>query len=60
MPRCKVDLPPRLEIGDRDGHWAACWLYDAETVAKEGIGSAAEGVSSIPTPPALTLTEETR
>ncbi|WP_326999777.1 ABC transporter ATP-binding protein [Dactylosporangium sp. NBC_01737] len=60
MPRCKVDLPPRLEIGDRDGHWAACWLYDAETVTKEGIGSAAEGVSAIPTPPALTLTEEAR
>ncbi|MEU3457936.1 ABC transporter ATP-binding protein [Micromonospora sp. NPDC006766] len=27
MPRCAVDLPPRLEIGDRPGHWAACWLY---------------------------------
>ncbi|MEV0130956.1 ABC transporter ATP-binding protein [Dactylosporangium sp. NPDC050688] len=60
MPRCKVDLPPRLEIGDREGHWAACWLYDADTVAKEGIGSAADGSSAIPTPPALTLTEEAR
>ncbi|MEU8263826.1 ABC transporter ATP-binding protein [Micromonospora sp. NPDC048999] len=27
MPRCAVDLPPRLEIADRPGHWAACWLY---------------------------------
>jgi peptide/nickel transport system ATP-binding protein len=27
MPRCATQLPPRLEIGDRDGHWAACWLY---------------------------------
>jgi peptide/nickel transport system ATP-binding protein len=28
MPRCATDLPVRLEIGDRPGHWAACWLYD--------------------------------
>ena len=28
MPRCHTDLPPRFDIGDRDGHWAACWLYD--------------------------------
>ena len=28
MPRCSTDLPVRLEIGDRPGHWAACWLYD--------------------------------
>jgi peptide/nickel transport system ATP-binding protein len=33
MARCKVDLPPRLEIGDADGHWASCWLYDEATVA---------------------------
>jgi peptide/nickel transport system ATP-binding protein len=32
MPRCRTNLPPRLDIGDREGHWAACWLYDAETV----------------------------
>ncbi|BBH63771.1 dipeptide/oligopeptide/nickel ABC transporter ATP-binding protein [Actinoplanes sp. OR16] len=28
MPRCSTDLPVRLEIGDKPGHWAACWLYD--------------------------------
>jgi peptide/nickel transport system ATP-binding protein len=28
MPRCRNDLPPPFDIGDRDGHWAACWLYD--------------------------------
>ena len=33
MPRCTVDLPPRLAIADRPGHWAACWLYDQATVA---------------------------
>ena len=22
-----TDLPPRLEIVDAPGHWAACWLY---------------------------------
>jgi peptide/nickel transport system ATP-binding protein len=33
MQRCTTDQPVRLEIGDRPGHWAACWLYDEETVA---------------------------
>jgi peptide/nickel transport system ATP-binding protein len=41
MPRCTTDLPVRLEIGDRPGHWAACWLYDPATVAAEPPGSAA-------------------
>ena len=36
MARCTVDLPPRLAIADRPGHWAACWLYDPATVAPEG------------------------
>jgi peptide/nickel transport system ATP-binding protein len=58
MKRCTVDLPPRLDVGGEPGHWAACWLYDAETVAKEGIGSVAD--PSIPTPPALHLPEEAR
>jgi peptide/nickel transport system ATP-binding protein len=40
MPRCTTDLPVRLEIGDRPGHWAACWLYDEATVAAEKPGSA--------------------
>ncbi|HEX5116198.1 MAG TPA: ABC transporter ATP-binding protein [Pseudonocardiaceae bacterium] len=32
LPRCSTELPPRFDIGDTDGHWAACWLYslDAE------------------------------
>ncbi|WP_433366305.1 ABC transporter ATP-binding protein [Actinoplanes sp. CA-142083] len=34
MPRCSTDLPVRLEIGDKPGHWAACWLYDTAEVAK--------------------------
>jgi peptide/nickel transport system ATP-binding protein len=33
MPRCSTDLPVPLEIGDRPGHWAACWLYDKAEVA---------------------------
>jgi peptide/nickel transport system ATP-binding protein len=40
MPRCTVDLPPRLAVADQPGHWAACWLYDPATVAAEGPGSA--------------------
>ncbi|RSM49404.1 dipeptide/oligopeptide/nickel ABC transporter ATP-binding protein [Actinoplanes sp. ATCC 53533] len=45
MPRCRTDLPVRLEIGDRPGHWAACWLYDEATVAAQPPGSAAAGYS---------------
>jgi peptide/nickel transport system ATP-binding protein len=32
MPRCREELPPRIPIGDAEGHWAACWLYDEKTV----------------------------
>ena len=45
MPRCLTDLPVRLEIGDKPGHWAACWLYDEATVAAQPPGSAATGHS---------------
>ena len=31
MPRCSVELPPRFEVADAPGHWAACWRYDAAT-----------------------------
>ncbi|MEO3780836.1 ABC transporter ATP-binding protein [Micromonospora sp. B11E3] len=31
MPRCGAELPPRLQVGDRPGHWAACWLHDPAT-----------------------------
>jgi peptide/nickel transport system ATP-binding protein len=41
MPRCTTDLPTRIEIGDRPGHWAACWLFDEATVATQTPGSAA-------------------
>jgi peptide/nickel transport system ATP-binding protein len=41
MPRCTEDLPVRIAIGDRPGHWAACWLYDEATVAAQPPGSAA-------------------
>jgi peptide/nickel transport system ATP-binding protein len=27
MPRCTAEAPPRLDIPDAPGHWAACWLY---------------------------------
>ncbi|MCW3819918.1 hypothetical protein ONA91_36340 [Micromonospora sp. DR5-3] len=49
MPRCTVDLPPRLEVADRPGHWAACWLYDPAVVAGEGPGSAgADPAGTVP------------
>ncbi|MFI7505211.1 ABC transporter ATP-binding protein [Micromonospora aurantiaca] len=35
MPRCATDLPPPIPVDDVPGHWAACWLYDADTVATE-------------------------
>jgi peptide/nickel transport system ATP-binding protein len=44
MARCKVDLPVAIDIGDAPGHWAACWLYDADTVAAEAAN--AGGVST--------------
>jgi len=28
MDRCSVVSPPRLDVGDQPGHWAACWLFD--------------------------------
>ncbi|WP_320069099.1 ABC transporter ATP-binding protein [Micromonospora sp. RTGN7] len=31
LPRCAEELPPRLPVGDHDGHWTACWLYDPDT-----------------------------
>jgi peptide/nickel transport system ATP-binding protein len=33
MERCPTDLPPRFDVGDGEGHWAACWLYDGEVHA---------------------------
>jgi peptide/nickel transport system ATP-binding protein len=41
MARCSVDVPPKITIDDGPpgaltDHWAACWLYDAETVRAEG------------------------
>jgi len=41
MPRCTTDLPARIDVGDRPGHWASCWLYDEATVAAQTPGSAA-------------------
>ncbi|HKN98741.1 MAG TPA: ABC transporter ATP-binding protein [Pseudonocardiaceae bacterium] len=34
LPRCATDLPPRFEIGDADGHWAACWLYSLDSAVR--------------------------
>jgi len=36
MARCRTEAPPRLTVeSNGDGpHWAACWLYDAKTVAE--------------------------
>jgi peptide/nickel transport system ATP-binding protein len=36
MARCTTEAPPRLAVeSNGDGpHWAACWLYDAATVAE--------------------------
>jgi len=35
MKVCRTELPPRLSIDDKPGHWASCWLYDAKVVADE-------------------------
>jgi peptide/nickel transport system ATP-binding protein len=31
LARCRTDLPPRFVVGDVQGHWAACWLFEEET-----------------------------
>jgi len=37
MARCASETPPRLAVsGNGTGHWAACWLYDPDTVARAG------------------------
>jgi peptide/nickel transport system ATP-binding protein len=62
MPRCAADLPPALDIGDRPGHWAACWLYDPATVATQGPGSlpGADPHASLPPAAADRQPEEAR
>jgi peptide/nickel transport system ATP-binding protein len=60
MPRCTTETPPVLQIGDRAGHWAACWLYDPATVAAEHPGSLAGADPDIVRPRAPHLPEEAR
>jgi peptide/nickel transport system ATP-binding protein len=38
MRRCRTELPPRLDIADRPGHWASCWLYDPRELGAETSG----------------------
>ncbi|PWU50229.1 dipeptide/oligopeptide/nickel ABC transporter ATP-binding protein [Micromonospora globispora] len=60
MRRCTADVPPRLTVGDRPGHWTACWLYDPATVAADAPGSAAPDADpAVPPPPALVEREDT-
>jgi peptide/nickel transport system ATP-binding protein len=35
MPKCSTELPPRFEL-PAQGHWAACWLYEADLDRTEG------------------------
>jgi peptide/nickel transport system ATP-binding protein len=44
MPRCTTEPPPRLEVGDRPGHWAACWLHDPTTRAEQASPAALAAV----------------
>jgi peptide/nickel transport system ATP-binding protein len=41
MPRCSTDLPPRFELPDGTGHWAACWLYAADLADAPEVAEAA-------------------
>jgi peptide/nickel transport system ATP-binding protein len=52
MARCSVDLPPRIDIADAPGHWAACWLYDADTVAAPSAASAVTPAAASTSTPA--------
>jgi peptide/nickel transport system ATP-binding protein len=31
MDKCRTELPPRFEVIDAAGHWAACWLFEEAT-----------------------------
>ncbi|MCK2238501.1 MULTISPECIES: ABC transporter ATP-binding protein [unclassified Crossiella] len=41
MARCRTEVPPRFDIGDGAGHWAACWLYAVDDPARESAGEPA-------------------
>nr|WP_243876794.1 oligopeptide/dipeptide ABC transporter ATP-binding protein [Streptomyces sp. 846.5] len=30
MDICRTELPPRFPVNGDPGHWASCWLFDAE------------------------------
>ncbi|MDX5459075.1 ABC transporter ATP-binding protein [Micromonospora tulbaghiae] len=47
MPRCATDLPPPIPVDDAPGHWAACWLYDADTVAAEKAVAEQAGTEAV-------------
>jgi peptide/nickel transport system ATP-binding protein len=47
MPRCRTEHPPKLDVSDTPGHWAACWLYDPATTAAEPPGSAATPAGTV-------------
>ncbi|GAA2667932.1 MULTISPECIES: ABC transporter ATP-binding protein [Actinosynnema] len=34
MDVCREKVPPRFDVGDQPGHFAACWLFDAEVSGK--------------------------
>ncbi|MCO1617464.1 MULTISPECIES: ABC transporter ATP-binding protein [Micromonospora] len=54
MPRCATDLPPPIPVDDAPGHWAACWLYDADTVAEQKAEQAEQVQQAQKTEPAGT------
>jgi peptide/nickel transport system ATP-binding protein len=37
MERCKTQSPPRFDVSDGAGHWAACWLYDTDVTAEAAV-----------------------
>jgi peptide/nickel transport system ATP-binding protein len=45
MARCSADVPPKIDLLDGTGHWAACWLYDPQTVQAEGRPALVPGVA---------------
>ncbi|BFU43614.1 ABC transporter ATP-binding protein [Krasilnikovia sp. MM14-A1004] len=47
MPRCSTEMPVPLPIGDRPGHWAACWLYDQASLATTAPGTTALGTTAL-------------
>ncbi|MEV0393918.1 ABC transporter ATP-binding protein [Polymorphospora rubra] len=48
MPKCRTELPPRFDLADGTGHWAACWLYENGAPATDAAPGSADVRAAAP------------